>query len=289
MPVKQKIREKYNLLSKKQKVIADYFLENKSSLCSKTLRQISIETKVTELTIINFCKKLNFNGFGEFKEEYDHDIKINNSQLKKVFRNDTKKVEYDALFKLFINHQINSHNNTLNNLNEKSIMETIELINKSKKIFIFCEGYSNFVGSYLKAMFDTLALETEIVNFTRFDLQFLMKFLSFTPQDLYFTISYPTYTSLIVKIGEYLFGNGFNVISFTDKPDSPLTKNSNITFYSHNDSITLYNSFHSSISIIEVIMTLLSKSREGKILHMNDSAEKIENFFAGFRPMVQDL
>ena len=70
MDILQKIREIYPSLTRKQKSIADYLLENPEDICYITLAQLSRQTCASELTLLRFCAKLGCSGFLELKQEF---------------------------------------------------------------------------------------------------------------------------------------------------------------------------------------------------------------------------
>ena len=70
MDIIKKIEESYSEMTKKQKVIADFMLQNTDTLTFISLRELSQQTGVTEVTILNMCKMLGFNSFNEVKYEF---------------------------------------------------------------------------------------------------------------------------------------------------------------------------------------------------------------------------
>ena len=70
MDILQRIRDLYPTLTKKQRGIADYLLENPEDVCYVTLAQLSHQTSSSELTLLRFCKKAGCSSFLELKNEF---------------------------------------------------------------------------------------------------------------------------------------------------------------------------------------------------------------------------
>ena len=56
------IRKKKNGLTKKQRIVAEYMLEHQDEMSYITLRDLSRKIGVTEITILNTCQALGFDG-----------------------------------------------------------------------------------------------------------------------------------------------------------------------------------------------------------------------------------
>ena len=64
------IKEKSDEFSANEKIIADYFIRNESTILSVSVPQISKECSVSKATVVRFCKRLGFSGLKDFKIFY---------------------------------------------------------------------------------------------------------------------------------------------------------------------------------------------------------------------------
>ena len=64
------IRKKKNGLTKKQRIVAEYMLEHQDEMSYITLRDLSRKIGVTEITILNTCQALGFEGINAVKYEF---------------------------------------------------------------------------------------------------------------------------------------------------------------------------------------------------------------------------
>ncbi len=282
MPIDKLIRDNYKTLSKKQKLIADYMIQNEAEISFKSLKEISEETGVTEVTVINFCKSLGLKSFSDLKQKYQDLIVKKVSPTQKIFENINKETMKNDLFVKIIDLQIKNHQLTVSNLKEEELEYAVELINEAKKVYIYCEGLSVFIGIYFKNRLEILGVDVEVIELNNINTYLFIKTMKFSKDDLYIAITYPKYSKIVMKLSEYIQKKGYKVIGITDKKTSPLRKYTNITFCSENDSLIFYNSIHSSISIIEIITTILYKYCKDKLIPIRNEVEELEEEFKEF-------
>jgi len=257
MLISERIKQNYAFLSNKQKKIADYLLDHDDEMGFKTLKIISKEVGVTEVTVINFCKAL---GFGNF----------------------TENGVYSELLPNVIEQQIQNHTRTLYRLDEQKLSQTIEFICNAKKIYIFHKGTTGAVALFLKTRLDNLAIDSELVDVSVVDNRFFMNSMRFTKDDIYIFFTYPVYSKILIKFSEYFRKKDFKIIALTDKYDSPITKYADISFYTDNDSPVFFNSFQSLMSIVEIIVILLHTALKDRLLAYKEPVEEMEKEFELF-------
>ncbi len=123
MQVKQIIKEKYDLLTKSEKKVANIILSSPDQVAHGTMNDIKGLAKVGDATIIRFCQKLGYSGFSDLKidvakEDYfeqENSVSIN-SFFEKVLKKITKTLEY-----------------TKKLLQQEVLEKAIELVSDSKK------------------------------------------------------------------------------------------------------------------------------------------------------------
>ena len=81
MNVIERIQEKYGEMTKKQRVLADYMLENPDSMSFMTMKNLSSRTQVSEMTILNYCTALGYGNYNELKYEFRKYINERNKIL----------------------------------------------------------------------------------------------------------------------------------------------------------------------------------------------------------------
>lgn len=126
MKVTENIESKFNELTKSEKRIASYYLENKKDASEKTLFEISNFTKCGEATVVRFCKKCGYDSFKNFQLNLSMDLEKEHREKPNNFISD-------------IVDNINiTLTNTVNQLNPDILEQAIHLIDQAN--IIYCIG-----------------------------------------------------------------------------------------------------------------------------------------------------
>lgn len=67
--IREQIESSMTLFSKQERKVADYVLIHLEAIQSTRLKPLSLEVKVSEATILRFCRKLGFDGYQTFQIE----------------------------------------------------------------------------------------------------------------------------------------------------------------------------------------------------------------------------
>lgn len=83
MFIKDKLKLKRNF-SINESCIADYLLENEEFIRDLSVRYIAADTYTSASTVIRLCKKMGYEGFNDFKDEYIKELKYYQSHFKDI-------------------------------------------------------------------------------------------------------------------------------------------------------------------------------------------------------------
>lgn len=70
MNILRRIDQKYNELTRKQKLIADYMRNHAVDMCFMTLKELSEAVEVSEMTVLKLCGLLEFGSYNEVKQAF---------------------------------------------------------------------------------------------------------------------------------------------------------------------------------------------------------------------------
>ena len=128
----------YPSLSKQEKKVADYILEEKGKISYQSLQEIGRKINVGEATIVRFVKKIGFNGF--------QDLKIN------IAKEDFPMIE--TTYEDYIDNIEANINNTIANtkllIDRKQLDKSINLIAKAERLFLYGVGSSGLAVQELQ-------------------------------------------------------------------------------------------------------------------------------------------
>lgn len=260
---KKKILEKLKntRLTKKEKRIAEFFLDEEQRVFLMNVADIAKTIDVSDTSVIRFIKSLGFENFTDFKNSGQEDIK---SRLDKTndFIKNLDIIKENSIEQLYI-HKINEEVNKIFNSNsQKHIKKISNLIMKAKNKYIVgfksTAGIANFFGVRLGFMLEnvsTFNIDDSVVVNSIFNIK---------QEDILIIFDYPMYSKAAVVLAKIARENKAKILLFTDSDNAPLAEYSDILYKVKLNGISVFNSLISTQILIEYLLTYISQFIEEK-------------------------
>ena len=260
---KKKILEKLKntRLTKKEKRIAEFFLDEEQRVFLMNVADIAKTIDVSDTSVIRFIKSLGFENFTDFKNSGQEDIK---SRLDKTndFIKNLDIIKENSIEQLYI-HKINEEVNKIFNSNsQKQIKKISNLIMKAKNKYIVgfksTAGIANFFGVHLGFMLEnvsTFNIDDSVVVNSIFNIK---------QEDILIIFDYPMYSKAAVVLAKIARENKAKILLFTDSDNAPLAEYSDILYKVKLNGISVFNSLISTQILIEYLLTYISQFIEEK-------------------------
>lgn len=209
------IESLFPALSKTDKKIAKYVLEQFEKIGYQTLQEISQHLKVGEASILRFCRKIGLSGFNELKL-----VVSKEDNKEEVFQNYTDHIRTSI-------HQTIDYTYAMQNID--LLNEAVYTIYKSKRLFLYGVGSSGISAQEAQSKF----LRYGKLCFMLQDSHFQMMSASITKEDDVIVIfSLSGYTKEIVEVAQIAKQNNTKIIAITNHMLSPLAKLADIVLIS---------------------------------------------------------
>ena len=260
---KKKILEKLKntKLTKKEKRIAEFFLDEEQRVFLMNVADIAKTIDVSDTSVIRFIKSLGFENFTDFKNSGQEDIK---SRLDKTndFIKNLDIIKENSIEQLYI-HKINEEvNKIFNSSSQKQIKKISNLIMKAKNKYIVgfksTAGIANFFGVRLGFMLEnvsTFNIDDSVVVNSIFNIK---------QEDILIIFDYPMYSKAAVVLAKIARENKAKILLFTDSDNAPLAEYSDILYKVKLNGISVFNSLISTQILIEYLLTYISQFIEEK-------------------------
>ena len=260
---KKKILEKLKntRLTKKEKRIAEFFLDEEQRVFLMNVADIAKTIDVSDTSVIRFIKSLGFENFTDFKNSGQEDIK---SRLDKTndFIKNLDIIKENSIEQLYI-HKINEEvNKIFNSSSQKQIKKISNLIMKAKNKYIVgfksTAGIANFFGVRLGFMLEnvsTFNIDDSVVVNSIFNIK---------QEDILIIFDYPMYSKAAVVLAKIARENKAKILLFTDSDNAPLAEYSDILYKVKLNGISVFNSLISTQILIESLLTYISQFIEEK-------------------------
>ena len=255
---KKKILEKLKntRLTKKEKRIAEFFLDEEQRVFLMNVADIAKTIDVSDTSVIRFIKSLGFENFTDFKNSGQEDIK---SRLDKTndFIKNLDIIKENSIEQLYI-HKINEEvNKIFNSSSQKQIKKISNLIIKAKNKYIVgfksTAGIANFFGVRLGFMLEnvsTFNIDDSVVVNSIFNIK---------QEDILIIFDYPMYSKAAVVLAKIARENKAKILLFTDSDNAPLAEYSDILYKVKLNGISVFNSLISTQILIEYLLTYISQ------------------------------
>ena len=260
---KKKILEKLKntRLTKKEKRIAEFFLDEEQRVFLMNVADIAKTIDVSDTSVIRFIKSLGFENFTDFKNSGQENIK---SRLDKTndFIKNLDIIKENSIEQLYI-HKINEEvNKIFNSSSQKQIKKISNLIIKAKNKYIVgfksTAGIANFFGVRLGFMLEnvsTFNIDDSVVVNSIFNIK---------QEDILIIFDYPMYSKAAVVLAKIARENKAKILLFTDSDNAPLAEYSDILYKVKLNGISVFNSLISTQILIEYLLTYISQFIEEK-------------------------
>ena len=249
MKIETVIKEKYELLTKSEKKIANYVLASKERIVYGTMNDIKKAIKVGDATIVRFCQKLGYSGFSDLKIEV---AKESYSQKS------SNRTDLSLFFDENENNIIEILHETKSKLDLEQFEKSSKLISEASAIYIFGVGLSGNTAKDLEAMFLRIGVPVKAISDSHFQLQTaaLLK-----KTDLIIGISLSGKTLELFESIKIAKEQKAQIITITSSDYSPLAQLSDINLQTVNEEFFDGGSLTGKISQL-YICEILVKNHE---------------------------
>ena len=250
----EQMKERFPKLSKSQKKIAHYIIENLDVAAFSTAAKIGKATGVSESTVVRFALTMGFDGYPEFTDALAScvrkrlntvdkiDIESNMSPSKiveNVLRGDADKIMH-----------------TLDEINQGTFDMAVDLISTARKVYVVgvrsAACLAQFLAFYLRLIVNNVELVTTTSSSEMFE-----QMLKVSEKDVVIGISFPRYSMRTLKAMEFANNRNAQVIAITDNIHSPMNLYSSCNLFARSDMASIVDSLVAPMSLINALIVAL--------------------------------
>lgn len=216
------IRSFYPRFSEKEKKIADYILEKPEVIIHRTINEVADDLNIADATVFRFSKRIGFKGFQAMKIALASETM---AQKKPALGTSQEKDHKKALTEIIFKANINTLQNTLENIEGSAIQKAIDIISKANRVEIYGTGPNSVIAMSVSQKF----LNSGIRAYAFIDhATQLLSASRMTSNDVAILL-YTTETSKeTLAIFETVNTAGAKTIAITEQPNSPISVNATL-------------------------------------------------------------
>lgn len=251
------IRVKYNTLSKNQKIIANYILDNKDKCVRMTLRELGSQCRLSETTIIRFINKLDYTSYQAFRLDMAQDVMKNNGAMQGGAEEQHEIKTGDSPEEIK-NKVISIASSAISDINKlvdgQKLAKVTELIEKSNKIMFFGAGGSGVIATDEYHKF--LRCGLNVINESNTHIALIHAAL-LSENDLLILISHEGESKEVIECAKLAKRSGATVLGITSYMNSDLAKLADLCIFSSTNDSPYYTDDMVSRIVQLVIMDMV--------------------------------
>ena len=274
------IRKKREGLSKGQKKIADYVLNNYEKAAFLTALELGNEAGVSESTVVRFASALGLSGYPEFQrklagmvQEKIHSIErievAGGAMPRDQVLNNVLKVDASKILL------------TLESIDRHAFDLAVTDILNARHVYVIglrsCGPLASFLTYYLKLVREGV---TQIMSSNTNEI--LEEIIHISHEDVVIGISFPRYSMKTLKAMEFANDRNARIIAITDSKHSPMNMYSSCNLFARSDMASIVDSLVAPLSVINALIVALCLARNEDVIKNLETLESVlENYQQG--------
>ena len=265
------IRKKKNGLTKKQRIVAEYMLEHQDEMSYITLRDLSRKIGVTEITILNTCQALGFEGINAVKYEF-RKAQILEEKIDAIDEISTYNIgvvpgyelsDKEQFLKEVGTEEIGMLKDYWASVDLHRIFEAAELCTGYDRVFICGRGFSYTVAELLQNYLSYGDIYASVVNTELNDNTYGMLPV-LKPDTLVIVISFPDYYYMTTKVAEFAKKAGAKLLAVTDREDTEVARLADLVLAAPTRSRIFMNTLSAVMMMLNLFASALTSIQPEK-------------------------
>ena len=248
-------------LTRTEKRIADYFLENSGSLYFMTARDIAQELGISDTSVIRLCRALGYRGFRELQESQRAELSqvIEKGRYVIPQQQVADKLEQYQNCSTFqcLRRAIDTLQETYQKNKPEKFERAAHLLLQSEHIFV--SGFRGFSGAarYMGVLLSQYT--NRVTYYCNADTRCVEGLIDYGPQDCAVIFGAERYSRMSCVLAQIARDAHCRLIVITDKLTAPIAVGADIVFLADFSSLTAVNSYLGINFIIEAIAFEVSR------------------------------
>ncbi|HGM3506872.1 MurR/RpiR family transcriptional regulator [Clostridioides sp. ZZV15-6383] len=266
------IQSQYTRLSKGQKLIAQYILNNYDKVAFMTACKLGETVGVSESTVVRFANALGYSGYPKLQAALQELIKNKLTTVQRVEMAHDYSDDFAILNKV-LKSDIDNIRSTLEEIDERAFKEASNKLLKARKIYILGMRSSFVVAQYLGFYLDIILDNVHIIRMDMGDA--FEQIVRINEEDVIVAISFPRYSKKSYQIVNYAKEKGAHVISLTDSLFAPVAALADNTLLVKSNMASFVDSLVPALSISNALAISVGMKEKEDIKQHFDDLEQI--------------
>ncbi|MCI6465843.1 MAG: MurR/RpiR family transcriptional regulator [Faecalicatena sp.] len=262
-----RIQELYDLLSKSEQKVAAYVLDNSDETMRLSIASLAKQVNVSEPTVVRFCRKLDFDGYQDFKIALAQGSNYTNETLKIIHEEILESDSLKEISQKVVNSHILALQQTFSYMNYDNLEEFLRLLGRGGKVEFYGLGGSGTVAIDGENKFLRTGIDTRVCIDSHIQ---LMRTALLKENDLIVIFSNSGTTKHFVNVMDIAKKNGTKTVLITSFKESLLGRMADLVFEVRARETSYKQEPSSSrvamLAIIDVIVTAIALQNQNQYI-----------------------
>ena len=258
----EKIKNEYSKLSKGQKLIANFILENYDKAAFMTAANLGKSIDISESTVVRFANRLGYEGYKELQKDLQELIKNKLTTIQRLNLVESEYSDNTNTMSRIMQRDMDNIKKTINEINVEIFDKAVDLVLNSKKIYIGLRS-SSFLAGYLGFYLNFLLDDVRVIRSETNDI--FEQLLRMTSEDVIVVVTFPRYSKRIIDVLDFAKKKNTPIITITDSLISPSAKEADISLIAVSDMISFIDSLVAPMSLINSFIIALGNEKKNDL------------------------
>ncbi len=247
----RKIQQSFQRLSKGQRLIAQYIMDNYDKAAFMTAAKLGEKVGVSESTVVRFANVLDFEGYPQMQKVLQEMLRTRLTTVQRIELTS----EYDgeeSILKRVLKADMDNIRVTMSDADIKVFDDAVKSITEAKHIYIVAlrssRALADFLGFYLNLIRGNVHIVTHSIS-DIFEILFRVN-----KDDLVIGIGFPRYSSKTIEALDYAKSKGAKILAITDSLLSPLASYADFTLIAKSNMEAFVDSLVAPLSLLNALI-----------------------------------
>lgn len=273
----KKIQILFPRLSKGQKLIAGYIMDNYDKAAFMTAAKLGEKVGVSESTVVRFANVLNFEGYPQMQKVLQEMLRTRLTTVQRI----ELTTEYDdkeSILKRVLKADMDNIKITLGDADIKAFEDAVNSIIEAKHVYIVALRSSRTLADFLSFYLNLIRGNVHTVTHSISDI--FESLFRVGKDDLVIGIGFPRYSSKTIEALDYAKTQGAKVLAITDSLLSPLASYSDYTLIAKSNMEAFVDSLVAPLSLLNALIVAVGIKER---VRLSESFTKLEEIWDKYK------
>lgn len=265
-----RIKDNYNKLSKGQKLIATYVMDNYDKVAFMTASKLGDNVGVSESTVVRFANALGYKGYPNLQKELQELIKTKLTTIQRLELSDAYKDQ--SFFKKVMQSDVDNIMKTIDELDTKKFNEVVDKVVKAKTVYVFGLRSSTVIAEYLAFYLNYMLDNVKVIPSGINDI--MDQLITIGEDDVFIGLSFPRYSKKTYEVIKFVKEQKATVVGITDSQLSPINEFADISLIAKSNMASFVDSLVAPMSLVNALIIAISTVDKK---HLTNKLSALEN------------